>query len=314
MSQTNRYEPGVPQHNLIRSWKLGPRTTYAGDVLSSLSNPKLPASLRRNKLTMMIIGDPQVAATKALRPSTFPPGMVSGNDHWQPASPILKKPQLPPESLTPNPRSPAQHLQNARSAGPVRFSLAQNGPLAAFDEPGRTWPRRFPEQRTPQVASGGQNLPSSPLGGPGAAPQNPIVLNSIETDTTATNTTAPPATQTNPTANQHTPLPPPPGCVTQSISKKQLPLSAPPRPGYQWSDPTVPGYRRATPPQAPAPKPQKPRTAAEREGIIDSVAHVAMTQEQGGFLDEFVKFLATGIIDEAIVQYNTETHAENSSK
>ena len=263
---------------------------------------------------MMIIGDPQVAATKALRPSTFPPGMVSGNDHWQPASPILKKPQLPPESLTPNPRSPAQHLQNARSAGPVRFSLAQNGPLAAFDEPGRTWPRRFPEQRTPQVASGGQNLPSSPLGGPGAAPQNPIVLDSIETDTTATNTTAPPATQTNPTANQHTPLPPPPGCVTQSISKKQLPLSAPPRPGYQWSDPTVPGYRRATPPQAPAPKPQKPRTAAEREGIIDSVAHVAMTQEQGGFLDEFVKFLATGIIDEAIVQYNTETHAENSSK
>jgi hypothetical protein len=308
--------------------------THAGHVLSSLSNPHLPVTLRRFTLTGSIIADLQVSATKALGPTTSPAGMVSGDEHWQPASPPIKGPYfpidttplhppnartgpyLPVDSLGTTPRSPQQHLNNVRGAGPFRFPLAPNGSLAAFDEPARTWPRRFPSKETPQLASGEQNLPALPPRGPGAAAENPIVLDSIETNTTPTQTTTPAAPQNNAPENQHAPLPNPLGCVTQSIPKRGSPLSALPISGYQWSDPTAPGYRRTTPPHAPALKPKMPRirSVAERESIAGSLAFVAMTQEQGGFMEEYVKFLATDILDKVIVEYNEEAHAENTSK
>lgn len=336
MYHPTRYEAGLRRQPTIHSLKSGARTTHVGDVLSALCNPHLPATLRRVSLTTNVIADLQASATKALGPTTNPAGMVSGDEHYQPASPTPKGPYYPVESIIPQPRSPEdrlknartgpflelnsltrpprspeQHLRNARSAGPYRFPLAQNGTLEAFNEPARTWPRRFPANPTPQLGSGGQNDPPSQPGGPGAAPQNPTVLDSIETNTTPTQATAPPATQNDPPTDILAPLPP--GCVTQSNSRRRSPLSAPPLTGYQWSDPTVPGYRGVTPPEAPAPKPKRCPTAAERKAIIESLAIVAMTQGKGGLMDEFVKFLASDILDQVIVQYNTETHADNSS-
>lgn len=245
-------------------------------------------------------------------PTTATPGMVSSQQHLQPASPPLKKPQQPLPA--PGPPTPSQYLKNARSVGPVKFSLAPNGPLAAFEQPARTWPQQFPQQSTPQIATPRQNLPPSPLSRPGEA-QTPIVLDSIETDTTNTQNIAPPGAQSNQQAKQFTSLSQPPGCNTQSNSQPSEQLSPTPRSGYQWSDPTVPGYRSTISPRAPALKSQKPpRTAADRQRIVDALAHVAMTQQNGNLMDEYTKFTVPRIIDEAIAQYNREVHKENSSK
>jgi hypothetical protein len=52
---TNRYEPGVPQHDLIRSWNLGTRTTWYYLVLVCWGCPVIamqsePASKPQKKL------------------------------------------------------------------------------------------------------------------------------------------------------------------------------------------------------------------------------------------------------------------------
>ena len=322
MSHNTTYHPGLRTHNLVQSWKLGQKTTFAGYTLSPLSNPSLPANLRRTSLTLMIAGgaDPSLrddfhpsSTNRFLGPTTTPPGMVQGHQHTQAASPQLKKPMLPRETVgTPD---PAQYLQNARSAGPVKFSVAPNGPSEAFDIPAKTWPRRFPEVRTPQGTPtlNGQSYPPSPLGRVGAE-KNPFVVDSDDSDTeTITNNSAPPATRTKRVTFEDA-SEPPDNCTTQGNSQQQKQLSPPPTVGFPWSDPTVPGYKRAPSPEAPAPKPKEPRTAAERQVIVDALAQLAMTQGQANLMDEFVKFLVPVILDQAILEYNTETHATNSSK
>lgn len=325
MSHNTIYHPGLRTHNLVQSFRLGQKTTFAGYILSPLSNPSLPANLRRTSLTLLVAGaaDPSLrddfhpsSTNHFLGPTTTPPGMVQGHQHTQAASPQFKKPMLPRETIgiigVPD---PAQYLQLARSAGPVKFSVAPNGPSEAFDIPAKTWPRRFPEVRTPGGAStpNSQDPPSSPLGRLGAA-MNPFVVDDSDTEADTTrNTSAPPAPPPKRVTFEDS-SGPPDNCTTQSNSQQQEQLSLPPRAGFPWSDPTVPGYPRSPSPKALAPKPKEPRTDAERQVIVDALAHLAMTQAHANLMDELVKFLVPGIIDEAIAQYNTETHASNSSK
>jgi hypothetical protein len=265
----------------------------------------------------MLIAEP--GSTPAFFPATdktisdhviFPPGMVSSQQQTQaqPAPPPLTRPQQP---VPAGPFNPQQHLNNARSDSPLKFSVASNGPLAAFDQPAMTWPRQFPRLSTPQLAPSSQSSPLSPAKKP-AAPQNPIVFDSVETDDANTQNAAPPQPPAPPSTTQSTfqALPPPPGCVTQKVSPPQRTFSPPPTTGYPWSDPTVPGYRKPNPP--PPPRSQKPpMTAAQKEQLVDSLAHVAMTQATGNLVDEYVKWVVPGLINEAVDQHIKDVNQRN---
>jgi hypothetical protein len=257
------------------------------------------------------------ATDKAISDNIFlPPGTVSSQQqaHTQPAPPPLVRPQQPvPAGLF----NTQQHLNHARSDSPLKFSVTSNDPLAAIDQPATTWPRQFPRLSTPQLVPPSQTSPLSPAKKPGAT-QNPIVIDSVEADGAYTQNAAPPQPPSQPPAPLSTtqstfrPLLPPPVCVTQDVAPPQRTFSPPPTTGYPWSDPTVPGYRNSNPPPAPPPKPPKPpMTAARKEQLVDSLAHVAMTQATGSLIDEYVKWVVPGLINQAVDQHIKDVNQRN---